>query len=385
MPRNIPGRQIMQQGRVSAVPPMQAARMPTVPPFYSRSRLERSPDSSRLAGDTPETPIAPEREMERQRQEGTVVTQQYGMEYLRRKKVIRPFDYTLDNVTPATPFTIAANAAATGIITIFKEHDFELQKLMCVCDVPAFGIIGGRGDDLLFRIRDDRKGMYLSNNFIHMLAGTGSGIFPLILPDSKFFGRSSTISIEMVNQRAFPINVWWTLRGRGFYAREFENLTDVPDFSRLSKQAREFFIAKQKKSIEPFMYTLDNSPVTLAALATQQDVLLSIRQEGDFEIFAYTAYSDQPFSVLIRESNTGRFLTNRPIASNSAIGDGERPALLAEPLFLDANSQLLITFTNLSVNVNNIYFTLIGRKWLDTASMNLVTGPEFYMDKFEAL
>lgn len=382
MPRNVPYRRMRGFGQegvpVSPVPAEVSAAMPGVAPFYARSRLEPSA--------VPPTPIAPEMEMQNRREQGTSVERQYGLEYLRRKKVIRPFDYTLDNVTPGTPFTLAANQAATGVVTIFKEHDFELQKLMCVVDVPALGIVGGRGDDLLFRIRDDRKQVYLSNNFIHMLCGTGSGIFPLVLPDSKFFSRSSTISIEMVNRRAFPINVYWVLRGRAFYGREFENLTDVPDFKRLSQQQKEFFIAKQKKYIEPYFFTTDNIPVSVGPGLTLQDVLLSIRQEGDFEVFAYTAFSTAPFTVLIRESNTGRFLTNRPIASNAGIGDGERPALLPEPLFLDANSQLLLTFTNLDpLNTNTIFFTLIGRKWYDTASMNLTTGPEFYLDKYEAL
>jgi len=383
MARNIPGR-FGQSGQstpgypVTRVPKEVMAPMPRTPPFYARSRLEPS--------EVPPTPIAPEMEMQKRREQGTAVERQYGLEYLRRKKIIRAFDYTLDNVAPGAPFTIPASGAATAVVTIFKEMDFELQKLMLVVDVPALGIVGGRGDDLLFRFRDDRKQQYLMNNFIHNLAGTGSGIFPLVLPDSKFLGRSTTLSVEMQNRRAFDINVWWVFRGRAFYGREYENLTDIPDFKRLSQQQKEFFLAKQKKYIEPYMFTTDQSPVIVPPGGTVQDIVLNIRQEGDFEIFAYTAFSTAPFAVLIRESNTGRFLTNRPIASNAAIGDGERPALLSEPLFLDANSQLLITFMDLGGLVSNeIFFTLIGRKWFDTASMNLTTGPEFYLDKYEAL
>jgi hypothetical protein len=64
-------------------------------------------------------------------------------------------------------------------------------------------------------------------------------------------------------------------------------------------------------------------------------------------------------------------------------GDGERPYLLPESLLLGSNSQLFVTFTNLDlVNTNTIFFTLIGREWFDTASMNLTAGPDFYFDKY---
>lgn len=350
----------------------------TPPVAYVRSRLT----PSRAPVDAP---VDAGEVMGNRRVEGSKLENQYGFAYLRRKKTIRPFDYTTDG---APPFAVPALATVTAIVTINKEADFELHKIAAVTDVPALGIINGRGDDFTFRIRDDRKEAYLSNGPIHNLCGTGSNIFPLVLPDTKFFARSTTMSIEMTNRRATAINVWWMFRGRNYYSREYENLTDTPDFARLSKAAKEFMVARQKKYIEPYFFTMDTTPVVIPSGGALNQQVLNIRQEGDFEVFAYTAFSTQgPFSWLARESNSGRFLMNRALASGTSMGDGERPALLPEPLFLDANSQLLIDFTDLAATgvANNVFLTLVGRKWFDSASLNLTAGPDFYLDKFEAL
>lgn len=357
------------------------AKMPAPPPMYVPTDARRRPSRAEV--------VAPEDELARRRASGTEAERLYGFEYLRRKKIIRPYDYVLPDLDgTAPPFALAASATQTGVITISKEADFELSKLMAVVDIPALGIVNGRNDDFTFRLKDDRKQVYLMSNPIHNLAGTGSAIFPLVLPDTKFFPRSSTVSIEMTNRRALAVNVWFTLRGKNYYAREFENLVNVPDFEKLSAQAKQFFVAKQKKFIEPYIFTMDTSPVVIAAASGQAaDQVLNIRQEGDFEVFAFVAFASRgPFSVLMRESNTGRFLTSRELCSGDGIGDGERPALLDEPLFLDANSQVLCTFTDLSgVAGNTIWFALLGRKWFDSSSLNLTSGASFFYSKYDGM
>lgn len=317
------------------------------------------------------------------RANGTGEEKQYGMSFLRRKKLIKGFTYTTDG-TP--PFAVAANGAGTASITINKEADFEAYKIVAVTDVPALNILGGRGNDFTYRIKDNRKQMYLSNTFIHNIAGTGSGVFPLIMPEPRFFPGASQISIEFNNLRNTAINIWFSLVGKNYYTRELENLTNVADFTALSSPEKNFMVAQQKMYIEPYMFTLDNGALTLSPSGTATQQAINMRQEADFEIFAYTAYSTAPFSFIIRESNSGRFLMNNPVNSLGGLGDGEHPLLLPEPYWVDSNSQLLIDFTNLSsVESNTIYLTLLGRRWYNSNSLNLTNGPDFFTNKYDSI
>lgn len=336
--------------------------------FYARSKDHNSPPGTGQCDPAIMRRSNPNRE-----------ANQYGLEFLRRKKIIQPFTYT-PNV--AQPFALAAGGTATMSFVIDKEADFELHKIACVVDVPALGIVNGRGDDFTFRILDSRRQIYFSNNPIHNLCGTGSGIFPLCLPETRMFKASTNVQVEVVNRRATPINLWMEFHGLNFYSREFQNLTDIPDFSRLSDQAKRFFVADSKKYIDPHFLTLDGGMLAILGGQTLTDQVISIRQEGDFEAFAITAFSLFPFSFRMRRGGTGRIFSPFFVTSGAACGDGERPFLFPEPIWLDANSQLFIDFTNSNAVVaNQIFFTLIGRKWFDSASLNLTAGPSFYMDK----
>jgi hypothetical protein len=349
------------------------AQMPTVPPMYVRDKIV-APGSQAYTESISQKAQA--------EAHGRQEAADYGLQFLRYKKVVKPFSYTTD----AVPVVLPANGRATAVITINKEASFEWDKLSAVVDIPALGLTQVRGDDFTFRIRDDRKGQFITNGFLHNLAATGSNIFPLVLPQSKFFQGSDTISIEMVNRRGQVVNVFWEFSGKNFYSREFENLTAVPTFTQLSKQEQRYFLATQRKYVEPYFYTFDAGPVTIPAGGTLTDQLISIQQQGDFELFAWTAFSDAPFTWIARESNTGRFLMNRALGSGTSVGDGERPRLLSDTYWLDSNSEIFVTLNNLdALNANQVFLCLIGRVWYDTASMNLVTGPDFYYDKYRSL
>lgn len=366
MPRNRP------RGLGQDIAPGSMIAMPKVAPYYVRSRREPA-----------EAPLDEEAISGRISQDK--VEDQWGLQYLRRKKLIKGFNYTVDG---AQPFNVPAGGARTATVTINREADWEMHKICATVDVPGLGIVAGRNDDFTFRIRDDRKGLYLSNNFIHNIAGTGSGLFPLVLPDTNLFKRGTTFSIDIQNRRAAQaIDIWWNFDGKNYYAQDVENLTDINDFERLSKQEKKYFLTKRKRYITPFMYTMDGGGIAVGPGATLQDQILTVQQAGDFEIFAWSAFSTNgPFTWVARESNTGRFLQQREICSASGMGDGERPHVLPEPFYVEGNGQLLITFRNLNaVATNTIFLTLIGRSWWDTSSLNLTIGPEFYCSMYDSV
>jgi len=314
-----------------------------------------------------------------QKQNGREVEKQHCYDFYRKKQSIRPFFLT----TTVNPVPVPAGVGQTAVATldIGQEADFNVQKIACL--VSRAGGAPARQDDFTFRIIDTRKGVAMSNVQIHNLCGTGTGLFPFILPDPYWFPRASSIQIEMTNRTAVALNVFWSFTGSNYYYREFENLTNTPNWERLSAGAKQYFVASQRKYLNPRFLGLDQTSINVGPGATVVDVPITIGQEGDFEAMAITSFSTAQYTFQLRESNTGRFLTSGAMSSATVTGDGERPWLFSETLLLGSNSQLFVTFTNLDlVNTNTIFFTLIGREWFDTASMNLTAGPDFYFDKY---
>lgn len=354
--------------------------MAAPPSYYVRDDMAH--ESKGVAPDA-----GPHQGFQRFRTTASEIEAQYGLALLRRKKVIRPHYYT----TEVSPVRVPANGSAVATIRVRKEADFEIHKISAVADL--FENLGApntptvtaqRGDDFTYRMTLLRKQNSIMNQPIHNLLGTGSGVFPLVLPDAAWMDHASAVRIEFFNRRAFPIEIFFTLSGLNYYYREFDQLTNVIDFTRLSRAEKEFFVASKKKFIEAYMYTLDNESITLAAGASGSETI-RIRQEADFEAMYVNAFANGPFRFRIRETNTGRFITSVDIHSDTGTGEGTRPYLLPESLWLDNNSTVEIDFENLDDDSNEIFFTLIGRQWYDTPSQNLTAGPDLFYEMYRAL
>ena len=165
-------------------------------------------------GDRPGTmgmlpPQASEQAYLDQKQNGREVEKQHCFDFYRKKQSIRPFFLT----TTVNPVPIAAGVGQTAVATldIGQEADFNVQKIACL--VSRAGGAPARQDDFTFRIIDTRKGVAMSNVQIHNLCGTGTGLFPFILPDPYWFPRASSIQIEMTNRTAVALNVFWSFTG----------------------------------------------------------------------------------------------------------------------------------------------------------------------------
>lgn len=86
------------------------------------------------------------------------------------------------------PIMLAAGGTATTTISITREADFYLTKLVRVATAP-----------FAFLLRDSSNDRQWSNIPVHSDIGAGTAQLPLILPKPRFIARASTVTIELTD------------------------------------------------------------------------------------------------------------------------------------------------------------------------------------------
>jgi hypothetical protein len=86
------------------------------------------------------------------------------------------------------PIMLAAGGTATTTISITREADYYLTKLVRVATAP-----------FAFLIRDSSNDRQWSNIPVHSDIGAGTAQLPLILPKPRFIARASTITLEFTD------------------------------------------------------------------------------------------------------------------------------------------------------------------------------------------
>lgn len=86
------------------------------------------------------------------------------------------------------PIMLAAGGTATTTISITREADFYLTKLVRVATAP-----------FAFLVRDSSNDRQWSNIATHSDIAAGTAQLPLILPKPRFIARASTITIELTD------------------------------------------------------------------------------------------------------------------------------------------------------------------------------------------
>lgn len=86
------------------------------------------------------------------------------------------------------PIMLASGGTATTTISVTREADFYLTKIVRVATAP-----------FAFLIRDSSNDRQWSNIAIHSDIGSGTAQLPLILPKPRFIARASTITIELTD------------------------------------------------------------------------------------------------------------------------------------------------------------------------------------------
>jgi hypothetical protein len=86
------------------------------------------------------------------------------------------------------PILLASGGTATTTISVTREADFYLTKIVRVATAP-----------FAFLLRDSSNDRQWSNIAVHSDIGAGTAQLPLILPKPRFIARASTITIEFTD------------------------------------------------------------------------------------------------------------------------------------------------------------------------------------------
>jgi hypothetical protein len=119
-----------------------------------------------------------------------------------RARLGSPFWMTIDNAD----ITMIGGGPGIGFIRVPTVGHFEWHKLM-VLSTGAFR----------YRVSDARNGRIVTNDWIHVDAGTGAGPLPLVLPEPTLFQPNSQIRVETVDLSGAPNTVYFTMAGRMIY------------------------------------------------------------------------------------------------------------------------------------------------------------------------
>lgn len=124
------------------------------------------------------------------------------------------------------PFTqLAATVGAPGTLSfrISQSSDFYATAITAVAVDDANPLTDGF--PFTYQIIEQSGDLVMSNNFVHSTAGTGTGQRPMYLPRPRKFRANSEVRVDLRNQSATLINVFWYMTGWKVYYKDRMNLT----------------------------------------------------------------------------------------------------------------------------------------------------------------
>ena len=269
---------------------------------------------------------------------------------------------------PNAPEGILLGAGVTSppiSMPIDSAGHFEAFYAMCQRQDPATGVAPASTPVTAATITlfDPGTSRFLMNQPCHIDTVVSGGATntaaqrPFIWPESYFFnvedaGRSVIATFRNLDP-ANQLEIFFTLHGRRFYTKEAP-----PE---VYNKMYEYFGKKERTNV--YFLTTDVSPVVVAAGAT---VVTNTRvtDEADMEVFKISSVSTGSFDFVMRDTSTGRTLSNGTVTGSTGSGTAEFPFIFPEPLLLERNHQIQIEFTDTQFvpGQNTIFFTMTGRR-----------------------
>ncbi len=286
------------------------------------------------------------------------------------KRFVKPYWLLTEAIGAApAPEGVRLAAAATSppiSMPIDSAGHFEAFYSMCerIDSVTGLPVASTPTTAATITLFDPGTSRFLMNQPCHidtMVSGATSTAAqrPFIWPESYFFnvedaGRSVVAQFTNLAPAGNPLDIFFTLHGRRFYTKEAP-----PD---VYNKMYEYFGKRERTNV--YFLTTDISPVNTTIAAPVTVTNTRITDEADMEVHKITAVSTGAFNFLIRDTSTGRALSNGTVTGSTGVGTAEFPFIFPEPLLLERNHEIQITFTDAQVPAanNTIFFTMTGRR-----------------------
>lgn len=230
-------------------------------------------------------------------------------------------DKAIQNWLTHTAVVVGANSSTTLTITVPSQYDFHI-----------FTLQSKQSGVYTTEIRD-AAGTYFNNKPLHSSTIFGNGNLPYKLPYPYLLRRSSAIVFNISDLSGSSNTIQITLGGVAYYSRTIGEK-----------------IWTENKSIIPFIYTFDDTPVSVGTTDTSAKITLA--KEHDW-LMTKISYKDNNSSVALQaklETSGGNSMQNEYIDVATTFGNAQYPYIFQNPTTFYGGNSITMKFKDSSSN-----------------------------------
>lgn len=278
------------------------------------------------------------------------------------KDYLRPFELTLDK--PNSVVTL--NPGETlGPFALTAQRDGPIEVFYVKANVYDASDNPLTTYDVDFLLEHAGKRKIFSNRPVPLMAASGDGGRPYILPETIFIPAVQSVQVTFFNRDSATRKVEFVLGGIKFYPNAAPKA--VGD---------EMWAYAQRRERTYAYWQLPDREIVLPP-SGELDAVATVPDDADLEIFKLSARSASPFRIEIIEGITSRSLFNGslihgslvfgghvavPIAGGLGGSGGVFPSRWATSWVVRRSTQILFRFENLAASNNRVSVVLGGRK-----------------------
>lgn len=282
------------------------------------------------------------------------------------KDWVQPFELTVSK--PNQIISLAAGGQA-GPFPLTAQYDGPIEVFYIKANVyeDDAGEPGAlvTDYDIDFLLEHPGKRIQFSNRIVPLIALSGNGGLPYVLPETIFIPPVQSLNITLINNDlANARHVEIVMGGIKFY----------PNMAPSDMKAETWKYVDRRERTYAYWQTTDE-PVVLTA--NQENIFfMTIPDNSDFEVFKLTAQATAAFRCLVRDGQNDRALTgdrvhssllfggHQPLTGNAAVSGsgGLFPARWATSWLIRRSTKVQLDLLDLSGAENKVKCVFGGRK-----------------------
>jgi hypothetical protein len=277
------------------------------------------------------------------------------------RRYILPFHAYFDLSDVAGAYTLPAVGTPARLVAWKQEYSSingmdanlgtPLQiKALVVSDSTGYDSASYLVD--LNELGESRKFM---NKPVHVRTIFGDAKYPGRMPEPYMFASQHQIQANFTPLNVASRTIRPYLTGAQYYPWAAQSSVSRDKITKVIK-----IWNMRRGQVWPFWLTTDES-ISLTVDEERSFEMLP-GQDAQFLATQLTAVSSGNFEYSLLEVKTQQSLSNGRATFTNSLGDARLPKILSKPYLVPAGYRLRLTVKNLFAGVNNIYFTIAGKK-----------------------